>query len=330
MNIPSIYKDVRLKFFEDEHKYIDTNGNTYVSCTTLLHKLEPHVDYDYWANKKAKERGISVEQIKAEWQVITKVSCDRGNDTHNGLENAVREISMFKKAIQYLNPKDNEMTTVADLADINHLVKPLDIEKFKSATGNRYPEIYRVFEHYVNQGYKIYSEIGVFLPDLQISGTIDILCIRDTDFVILDWKTNKDGLRFKNGYYVKDKKQHPYQITDKWVDKSDKLLAPASKLPSCNGSIYSLQLSMYATMVHRVTGLPCTGLGLCHIATPFILNEYGMPKRDEKGLYTVDKEGVEIARWFRIDYHYDICNKILEDRANMLKSEKLRVKTTLF
>lgn len=50
---------------------------------------------------------------------------------------------------------------------------------------------------------------------------------------------------------------------------------------------------MYATMVNLVTGLPCAGLGLCHIGTPFIKNEYGMPKRNIKGMYIIDEKEVK-------------------------------------
>lgn len=109
------------------------------------------------------------------------------------------------------------MVTVADIPYLN--VKPLDIPKFIQATNNKYPEIYNVFKYYTDNGYTIYSEIGVYLIDYLISGTIDILCIREDQFVILDWKTNKDGLKFESGYYRRDKSQKPWQLTNDWVSK---------------------------------------------------------------------------------------------------------------
>ena len=82
--------------------------------------------------------------------------------------------------------------------------KPLDINQFIEATGNRYPEIYRVFDYYTNKGYVIYSEIGVFLPHIRLSGTIDLLCYRPTDFVILDYKTGNPEINLNNVIYGLD------------------------------------------------------------------------------------------------------------------------------
>ena len=68
------------------------------------------------------------------------------------------------------------MITVADIPNLIG-VKQLDIEQFKIATENKYPEIYNVFDYYIQQGYTIYSEIGIFLIDYLISGTIDVLLV---------------------------------------------------------------------------------------------------------------------------------------------------------
>lgn len=111
---------------------------------------------------------------------------------------------MFKNAIQYLTKVETgRCITVADIPNLK--AHPLDIEGFKEATNNKYQKIYDVFDYYINKGYTIYSEIGVFLPELLISGTIDVLAIRPDKFVILDWKTNKDGLHFTSGYYKRIK-----------------------------------------------------------------------------------------------------------------------------
>lgn len=114
---------------------------------------------------------------------------------------------------------NGQMITVADLPNIDIKVKELDIEEFKFLTNNQYPQIYSVFDFYISKGYKIYSEIGAFLIDYLISGTIDILCIRDDGFVIGDWKTNRGGLKFESGYYKKDKSTKPAQETNEWVRK---------------------------------------------------------------------------------------------------------------
>ena len=197
------------------------------------------------------------------------------------------------------------------------------MEQFKEATNNKYDEIYRVFQFYVDKGYTIYSEIGVFDPELLISGTIDILCIRPTDFVILDWKTNRDGLKFESGYYQKDRTTIPNQLTNLWVRKNEKMLPPLNHLDECNGSHYTMQLSIYARLTERILEIPCVGLGLCHIGSPFVLNKYGQPLRDKDG-YHVDETKDEIINWFRINYLRNEADAVFNDRLLSLKALKAK------
>ena len=227
---------------------------------------------------------------------------------------------MFKDAIKYLNNiQDGRVVTVADIPYFN--IKPLDIEAFKKATNNKYEEIYRVFQFYTERGYTIYSEIGAYLIDYLISGTIDILCYKQTDFVILDWKTNRNGLQFEAGYFKKDKTTKPAQLTNEYVTKSEYMLPPLNYLPNCNGYHYTMQLSMYARMVELILGIPCTGLGLCHIGSPFVKNKYGMPYRDENNQYPIDPDGEETIKWFRIAYRKKEADAVLNDRLIYLKSK---------
>ena len=312
-----IYQNTYLYFDEGPHRYTDTNGNEYISVTTIIGNYCPKFDAMYWAHKKAKEQGVSEKEILRQWNRIKDEACDRGNATHNGIENAIKDVSKFKEAIKYLEQSGGRCVTVADIPQL--IPTPLDIDKFKEATGYKYDEIYRVFDYYIQRGYTIYSEIGVFDPYLLISGTIDILCYRPTDFVILDWKTNRDGLKFESGYYKKDKTTIPNQLTDIWVRKSEKMLPPLNHLPECNGSHYTMQLSMYGRLGERILGIPCTGLGLCHIQSPFILNRYGQPLRDKDG-YHVDPNGVETVKWFRIEYLANEAEAVFKDRLLQLRA----------
>ena len=315
------YDEIFLYFKEEGHKYNDSLGNSYTSVTTLIHdNYVPKFNKKYWLHKKARELGVSEKTLEKQWQAITDEACARGTATHNGIEDAIKEVSMFKQAIRYLNNiSDGRVVTVADIPFFK--VKPLDVEKFKEATNNKYPEIYRVFEFYTNKGYTIYSEIGAFLIDYRLSGTIDILCIRDTDFVILDWKTNRNGLQFESGYFKKDKSVKPAQLTNEYVRKSEYMLPPLNYLPNCNGYHYTMQLSMYARMVELILGIPCVGLGLCHIASPFVKNCYGMPYRDENNQYPIDPNGEETVQWYRIGYHRKEADAVLADRLIQLKSD---------
>lgn len=318
------YDNTFLYFEEKGHKYTDTLGNNYTSTTTFIHEYVPKFDKAYWLRRKSKELGITEKQLEARWKAISDEACTRGTATHNGIEDAIKDVSMFKDAVKYLNQVDSgRVITVADIP--NFIAKPLDIQAFIEATNNKYPEIYRVFDYYTKNGYVIYSEIGTFLIDYLLSGTIDILCYRPTDFVILDWKTNRDGLQFEAGYFKKDKSTKPAQRTNVYVPKDERMLPPVGNLPNCNGSHYSLQLSLYARQVEMILGIPCTGLGLCHIASPFVKNKYGMPYRAENDTYPIDPNGKETVRWFGqkdgLFYRPNEVNLLLKDRLLQLKNK---------
>lgn len=318
------YKDVRLIFDEAAHKYTDTLGNEYVSTTTMLHDYSPKFDKDYWLAKKASEMGISEWELEKQWNSISDEACARGTKTHNGIEDGIKGASMFKNAVKYMIKSNGEMVTVADIPTIGNNIKSLDIKEFIDATENKYPKIYEVLSYYTQNGYTIYSEIGAFLIDYLVSGTIDVLCIRDDQFVIGDWKTNRGGLKFEAGYYKKDKTEIPNQMTDVWIAKTEPMLPPLSHLPNCNGSTYNLQLSMYAFMVESILGIPNAGLWLCHIDSDFILNKYGMPKRFPDGTYKVKENPQEKVTFYKMRYLRQEILNIMADRLSVIDAEKVR------
>lgn len=321
------YNDIRIIFNEKEHKYTDSLGNKYLSTTQCLHGYAPKFDRDYWLKKKAKELGISEKRLADQWGQITKEACERGTKTHNELEEGVKSISMFKEAIKYMTLPNGEMITVADIPNIDINIRELNIAEFIDATQNKYTELYNVFNYYTSRGYKIYAEIGAFLIDYLISGTIDVLCIREDQFVIGDYKTNRGGLKFESGYYKKDKTTKPAQETDVWVQKDDFLLPPVSNLYNCNGSIYNLQLSMYAKMVETILGIPCKGLWLCHIDSDFVLNKYGRPKRFPDGLYHIKQNPQPKITLHKMSYLRNEIDRILLDRYQQIAAEKVTSKS---
>ena len=315
------YNDIRLVFDEPQHKYTDTLGNGYISATTILHNYQPKFDKSYWLRKKSKELGISEKKLEQQWDTIKDEACERGSNTHNGLEDGIKGGSQFKKAIQYLETRQSgEMITVADIPTILGNYRLLDLSEFIELTENKYPQIYEVFQRYTDNGYQIYAEIGTFLIDFLVSGTIDVLLLREDKFVIGDWKTNRGGLKFEAGYFKKDKSQKPAQTTDIWVPKQDFLLPPVNNLPNCNGSVYNLQLSMYAFMVELILGIPCIGMWLCHIDSDFELNEYGQPKRFPDGLYHIKENPKEKTTFHVMQYRKQEIELILNDRRMQLEA----------
>lgn len=320
------YEDIRLTFKEENHSYTDSLGNKYLSMTTMLHRYAQEFDRDYWLKFKAKELHISESKLEKQWSDITKEACEQGTKYHNGLEDGIKGSSMFIDAVKYMTNDRGEMITVADIPNINQYVKQLDLQDFIEMTENKYPQIYSTFRYYLDRDYKIYSEIGGFLIDYLVSGCIDVLCLREDQFVIGDWKTNRRGLQFQAGYYKKDKSVKPHQETNTWVTKNEFLKPPVHHLPNCNGSIYNLQLSGYAFFVETILNIPCAGLWLCHIDRDFILNDYGMPKRFPDGLYRTKPNPEPKTTFYKMRYLRDEICSILKDRYKEVQAEKVSSK----
>ena len=314
------YEDVKLTFKEEGHSYTDSLGNSYLSATTLLHRYSPAFDKSYWLKKKAQELHMSEKRLAGQWDTITKEACERGTKTHNGLEDGIKGSSMFKEAVKYMIKENGEMITVADIPSIHTNVKEMYLDEFIDMTEGKYPKFYEVFKYYISRGYKIYSEIGAFLIDYLLSGTIDVLLLRDDQFVIGDWKTNRGGLKFESGYYKKDKTSIPNQETDVWVTTKETLLPPVNNLPKCNGMIYNLQLSLYAVFVEYILGIPCAGLWLGHIESYFVLNQYGRPKRFPDGLYHVKKDPHPQCTLHKMQFLRNEIYAILEDRRKEVEA----------
>jgi len=314
-------REIVMFFNEEEHRYTDQFNNVYTSATTLIGKYIPAFKADYWAQKKAAERKTSVSAIKEEWKQLTDHACAKGTEKHGNIEDGINKSSKFKNAIKL--PKrysNNQMFTLQQLLDNEGLGK-VDLEIFYNSIGKRYPLIYKTIAHFVNQGYEIYAEVGVYSFQHLISGMIDCLLVRGKEFIILDWKTNKNEIKFNSGYYKKDKRTG--EFTDEWVSKSEFMLYPIDTMSECVGNHYSLQLSLYAHLV-ELYGFKCVGLFLAHIRDAYELNEWGMPRKDPKTKLYIPIEGApEIVQWHPIkffkstiiklmDYHYE--NNAIESK----------------
>ena len=75
-----IYKNIHLYFDEGPHKYTDSNGNEYISTTTIIGQYAPKFDMKYWARKKAKEQGVTEKEILRQWNQIKDEACKRGTN----------------------------------------------------------------------------------------------------------------------------------------------------------------------------------------------------------------------------------------------------------
>lgn len=259
-----------LYFKEDGHRYYDDSDNKYTSVTTLLSQYYTKFDSKkmarmcYISGQKGnpKYAGKTASQLEREWADGTEVACEKGTIKHNYLEDIVNTANRCKKYNGGCLP-NNRIYTINDIIDNpNFGIISLDILE-ESGLPERYPTIYKTLKRLTIDGFKLYTEIGVYNSQFLICGRIDLIAIRDYDFIIIDWKTNKAPIKFESGYFRKDNSgnlSNEFVYTDKFFKY------PLSHIPDSTGYHYALQLSTYAYLTEQF-GLNCLGLILFHIRT---------------------------------------------------------------
>lgn len=265
---------INLSFEPNAHKYSDDEGQVYTPVTTLIDKYKEPFNKRYWSMYTTlRDAGYGVRPTNGlqsivvdnqyrsldslysnpinchevnllvdKWKKITKIACDRGNDIHDYLEDSVNiskgdDGSTNKEITPQLNKALNNeglivIATVHDLDKTNLIIT--------------FPKIYYRLLKYINMGCILYAEKRIYSTTYLIAGTIDVLIIKGKQFAILDWKTNKDIMLFKSGYFKKAKVNNTWVKTTKWIDKKKYLFAPLSNIEDCKGMLYTLQLSLYA------------------------------------------------------------------------------------
>lgn len=147
-----------LSFNEEEHRYYDKNNVTYISASQLLEKYKPPFDPDGSVLKKcAEEKGVTPEELQAEWDKIRNDACIRGTLFHSQAE-------------AFINTN-----IVADGPDKDIIE---DFRKIKF-DGN------------------LLSEQRLHSNTCKLAGTADLLEMTgDTDINLYDFKTNKKLEKF--------------------------------------------------------------------------------------------------------------------------------------
>lgn len=261
-------------FDEATHKYTNELGFVYTSTTTVIGKYVPKKDFTDIA--KACERigknpnhpkyehykGKTWKQLVQQWEATTKESCEFGTIKHNFLETSVRKSTKYNLDKRgFINGR---IYTIDDIIE-NHKFGKLSIKDFdKMGVKDKYPAIYDILTALSKLGYNIYAEIGVYDDMFGISGLIDILCVnhKTSEFIIVDWKTNKAPIRFDSGHY--EKTIDGRLDLNKWKPNEEYFEYPLKHLADSVGNHYTLQLSVYAYLV-TTFGYKFKGLCLCHI-----------------------------------------------------------------
>lgn len=238
-------------FNEEFHKYWNVKNPEYqyTSITTLIGKYHQKFDEEYWSRKKAmdaildkdKEKlamfkakvksakvwhsdfnlsfGVSEElleskrqEIIAEWRRINKESTDFGSAYHLEQENM-----WYDKGNTLVKDPELVLPVKGDFDCIKH---NFDLTRDKAII----PE----FLIYYTCPKKI----------LHLAGQVDLLIKDGNDIYILDYKTNKDGIK-KTAFFDTSTKQ------------SQKMFYPINNMLDTTYNHYNLQLSFYAWMIQK-------------------------------------------------------------------------------
>ena len=287
-NLENAIKATKIYFNESLHKYTDEFDNPYTSTTIIIDKYMVKFDAKTMSvacekigrnpkhPKYLKYKGKKAWQIEQDWLLTGKIACDNGNTKHSFLELGVKGSNGYndylKDVPEFINgTKGIKLLTINDVIN-NHSFGRISLDKL-ALTGikERYPKIYKAIEHFTLQGYYIYSELGVYDCERLVSGCIDLILINfDTkEFIIIDWKTNRQDIRFDSGYFEKD--IHGKDTTN-WIATNQICKPPLATLASSTGNKYTLQLSTYAYLV-ELRGFTCKNIILYQIRESELEND---------------------------------------------------------
>ena len=202
-------------YYDDPHVYYK-NDQKMTSVTTLIGKYEKPFDEKFHAANKAKQLGMTPEEVIAMWKRTNRISTVKGTAVHSYTENYLaHKVFPYPEAIVKSNFNGEDPVR----------------EKYDKII----PLIHKFYDDIKGKLLPIKSELIVGDGDFGICGMIDQLFYNKKSGMLelWDWKTNKE---------IKTSSRY-------------KLLSPLSHLSTAEIDIYSLQLSLYKYIIHKNTNL---------------------------------------------------------------------------
>lgn len=177
-----------IKFYDSNHTYVDSRtGANLTSVTTWLKQFQTPFNSDFWAKKKAKERGITQEELLKEWQDLKTFGVNRGKALH-----LIIEHKSNCKYFDYEIPKE-----VIDIGWEDKFIQELKI-------------LDNQVEQFLNTEKFIPIKNELILGNTVIAGQCDLLAYQNDKVVLYDWKTDKE-ISLSNKY---QKLKAPYNDLD--------------------------------------------------------------------------------------------------------------------
>lgn len=94
-------KHSHILFEPTKHVYTDLrNGSNLTSVTTSLNHFKKPFDKDYWLRIKAKELGVTVEELEKDWEKKKVRGQTIGNRYHDYMERKAGKLAQKQKPIQ--------------------------------------------------------------------------------------------------------------------------------------------------------------------------------------------------------------------------------------
>lgn len=150
MTLLDIAKDI--SFDEPTHVYKDKSGKILTSVTTVLSDYKKKFDESgIIARMCAKRKGITKQEMEAEWKETNRISCDYGHSLHSQVEHFIKTGQI----------KD---TTEKDI-----------VEEFAK----------------IKFDGEIFSELRLCSPKYSMAGTADFVVLKDNVVSVSDLKSNK-------------------------------------------------------------------------------------------------------------------------------------------
>lgn len=214
----------KIKYHDEPHVYY-IGETKLMSGTAFVGLFKEKFDTEKMAEKSAKKRGISVEEVIAEWDFKGGISRTKGTMLHNFAEN------------YWMNK-----------------IFPVDTDSYEE----KYPSIIERYEackllfiNFYNDAVKALRPVAMELvvgdEELGIGGMVDCLFWNEStkSYEIWDYKTNKE-----------------INMISKYRKR---MKAPINFLHECEFEAYSIQLNLYKYIIEKNTNIKIGRLWLVHI-----------------------------------------------------------------
>jgi ATP-dependent exoDNAse (exonuclease V) beta subunit len=185
--IPASLSDPKFSFEEERHLYW-YDGQPLRSATSWLKQFQRPFDEEYWIQRKAIEKGITVRQLRKIWNDKRETSSELGTAVHKAIEN-----KLLGKRLPIMSPEVNA----------------------------RYNLFLKLWNGRLKGSKAVASELRTFSVRYGLAGTLDLLLqLKDKKLYIGDWKTNEKFTSGDEGFgfllppfdRLKDNKLNEYAI----------------------------------------------------------------------------------------------------------------------